>query len=488
MQTSPIIYNLFKAFHDNNINYCHWKSNEHLDASFRGETDFDILFDISQKDLIKKIFIKNGYALFVPPYNRSYTQIEDYIALDFEQNKIIHIHTHYQMVIGTSGLKEYRYSIENSLLDNRIFLKEFECYSIAPAYEFVLLLLRLSLKIQKNWKYKFNQNKEILNSGIELNWLKERVNFDMLWNLIQELKLPYQQEDIAYIYQNGLDYNKLISLSLLSHKVPKLKKDNYLTLTRKKTFKWIYFQYGRVLRKLSISYVTKQRVKYKDGFSIAILGSDGSGKSTQLVELKKILSKKIDVASFYLGSNKGSKSRLRKVLEYIRNKKLTFNIQILQNLLTIALAFSIAIEKKTRLNRAQTLKQKGVLIIFDRFPQNQFYGHNDGPILKKMATSKNRFFSRIGKIEKKMYLPPVQQFPNIIFKLIANPEVLSLRRNMTIEEITRKQNGILKLEFGNKSTIVEVDATKSIEAVTSAILKEIQITWLNPNYKNKTTK
>jgi hypothetical protein len=166
MQTSPIIYNLFKAFHDNNINYCHWKSNEHLDASFRGETDFDILFDISQKDLIKKIFIKNGYALFVPPYNRSYTQIEDYIALDFEQNKIIHIHTHYQMVIGTSGLKEYRYSIENSLLDNRIFLKEFECYSIAPAYEFVLLLLRLSLKIQKNWKYKFNQNKEILNSGI----------------------------------------------------------------------------------------------------------------------------------------------------------------------------------------------------------------------------------------------------------------------------------------------------------------------------------
>ena len=53
-------------------------------------------------------------------------------------------------------------------------------------------------------------------------------------------------------------------------------------------------------------------------------------------------------------------------MEYIRNKKLTFNIQILQNLLTIALAFSIAIEKKTRLNRAQTLKQKGVLIIFDR--------------------------------------------------------------------------------------------------------------------------
>lgn len=481
MQTSLLIRDLFESFHDQKIIYCHWKSNQHINASFKGDTDFDILFDFSQKVQVAKIFKENGFVLFSPPYNRKYAQIDDYIAIDYEQCRIIHFHTHYRLMIGASGLKEYHYAIENKLLHSRVFSNDYNCYLIDPKYEFILLILRLSLKVGKSWKFGFNSHKEIINSTIELNWLKERVSLESLYETVKELNLPYNKKDILDIYQNGLHYESLYALSLLKNQIIDLKKASSLDLFRQRLFKWIYFQYGRIIRKTGISYVPKQRVKDKDGFSIAVLGSDGSGKSTQLINLKKLLSKKIDVETFYLGSNKGSKSNVRKILEHVRDKNLTFNIKPLQNLLTILLAFSIAGEKHLRLKKAYKLKKRGVLIIFDRFPQNQNYGYNDGPILKRMMNSKNPLFRKLGKIEQKIYSPPAELCPDIIFKLIADPEVLSKRRNMTIDEVNHKQNNIIQLIFQNKSATVTIDANDPIDDVTSNLLKEIQERWLSNN-------
>ena len=45
------VQKLFVEFHKRGINYCHFKSNEHLDASFKGLTDLDVLFDIKQKSI-----------------------------------------------------------------------------------------------------------------------------------------------------------------------------------------------------------------------------------------------------------------------------------------------------------------------------------------------------------------------------------------------------------------------------------------------------
>jgi len=115
MSTSNLIRNLFNSFHENDIIYCHWKSNEHLDASFKGDTDFDMLFCNKQKAAVKKVFNKNGFVEFIPPFNRRYSEIVDYIAIDYEQNRIIHFHTHFALEIGTSGLKEYRFNIEDEV-------------------------------------------------------------------------------------------------------------------------------------------------------------------------------------------------------------------------------------------------------------------------------------------------------------------------------------------------------------------------------------
>ena len=74
------IENLFNEMDLNEIRYCHWKSNEHLKEALEGETDLDILFDISQKALVEDIFKKNKIHLFVAPWYRRYEGIFDYIG------------------------------------------------------------------------------------------------------------------------------------------------------------------------------------------------------------------------------------------------------------------------------------------------------------------------------------------------------------------------------------------------------------------------
>lgn len=485
MQTSDLIRNLFKAFHENDILYCHWKSNEHLDASFKGDTDFDVLFDRKQKDIIEKLFNKNGFVLFNAPYNRRYSEIVDFIGVDYEQNKIIHFHTHYHLEIGTSGLKEYHYTIEEEILSKRVFSTDFECYIIDPRYEFLLLIIRLSLKVRSNWKSNFRHNNEVENSNRELRWLKERVSLDQLINLINKLEIPYEEEDIIRIYNNEFEYETLYSLSLKKNQIEDLKKESNFRMQATKWSKWFYFQYGRVVRKTGLSYVVKRRVNPEGGFSIAVLGSDGSGKSTQMKELKKIFSTKIDVESFYLGSNKGSRSSFRKLLDLIEDKNLYFNIRPLERLLNLLFALTIGYEKKVRLKKALKLKNKGVLVLFDRFPQADNYTFNDGPLLKKAINSKNIIYKSIGRYEKKLYSPSSDKYPNIIIKLIADPNVLAQRRNMSLEQINTKQNSIIGLTFGNKVPIITIDANMSINEVTSEILGIIQENWLNQNLTNK---
>lgn len=479
MRTSNLIHKLLKSFNDNKVTYCHWKSNEHLDDSFKGDTDFDILFDKEQRDKVKKIFSENGFCLFTPPYNRKYQQIEDYIAIDYEQNKIIHFHSHYQLIIGRSGIKEYRYKLEDKILNSRIFSPVYSCYLIDPTYELILLILRLSLKITKKWKTNFHENKEVIYSNIELKWLKERVSFEMLMDLVQELKLPYDKSDLLNIYHNNFQYEPLYSFSLQKTKIKGLIKKNQVQILGSIFIKWLYFQYGRIIRKLGISYIAKQRVKSNDGFSIAILGSDGSGKSTQSKELIHIISKKIDISSLYMGSNKGSRSRIRKVLESIRNKNLTFNLTFFDKLLTLLITLCIGLEKKIKLKKGKMLRHKGVFVLFDRFPQSQTYGFNDGPLLKKRINSTNFLSRSLARYEKKLYRPPLDAYPNLIFKLIADPKILSERRDMTIEQINQKQDSILNLTFENKSPIIIIDANKPIKEVTSNILKEIQHNWFD---------
>ena len=168
--------NLLIELHNNSISYCHWKSIEHLAAAIAGDTDLDILVDINDKSKVEGIFNDIGFKLYKAPWFKSYDAICDYIGIDHLNNKIIHVHTHYKLILGESGIKNHHLKHEKNILHNRIYDKKFKTYIITPEYEMFLLLVRIGLKFGTNklWNTK-SSDSEVKNFIVEFLWLKKKV-------------------------------------------------------------------------------------------------------------------------------------------------------------------------------------------------------------------------------------------------------------------------------------------------------------------------
>lgn len=477
--------NLLIEFHKKNISYCHWKSIEHLGAALIGDTDLDILVDINDKSKVEKIFNDIGFKLYKAPWFKSYDAICDYIGVDHLSNKIIHVHTHYKLILGESGIKNHHLKYEKNILDNRIYDEKFETHIITPKYEMFLLLVRIGLKFGTNklWNTQ-SSDSEVKNFIVEFLWLKKKVaknDVEKLFNIINK-DFSLLLNDIWDNNLNNKNVTKLCnSIKYLFQEDRRFKKSYHIV----KFIRNFSYQIGRINRKIGFGYIAKKRVSKGMGFIIAIVGSDGSGKSTQIKTLTKILKRKIDVESLYMGSNKGSRSRLRKCIENIDanvNKSRNQKKNSTQRFVTMILALSVAWEKKNKIEKSSNFKKAGVFVICDRYPQTKTFGYNDGLLLhKKYFGTNNIFIKQLLKYELKCYTSTKFQSPDIIFKLIANPALLAKRRNMTLEEVVKKQEGIKSLEFKNHSKVVQVDANQTINEVTSFILKQINLEYFQHN-------
>ena len=468
---------LLQELHRSNISYCHWKSNEHLQAAMCGDTDLDMLFKFQDFDTLTKLFNKCGFQLYEVPKYRRYPHIYDFISIDPVSNKIIHLHAHFRLIIGKSGIKNYHLDIEPEILNNRMYNDEMKVYYCSPFLELYLLLIRLGLKYEPIlWKENKGQ-KDLENFKREFNWLIERVGHDKF-----EVQLNSLSKEVVNIYhkirEEGFEHKHLLSLS---HTVKAKLKDkrlikNFLLLSL--LLKQFQFQYSRVKRKLDVGFLPKRRVNASKGIIIALLGSDGSGKSTQIIQLRKSMSPKIDVDTFYMGSNKGSRSKFRSVLEVFKGKFLK-NKNLVQKIVNLLIVFAIAFEKRMRMKKASLIKKSGGFVICDRYPQTKIFGYNDGPLMfKAYSNTENIFLKLLLKLEHNCYSGKGLEKPDLVFKLIANPDTLIARRNMSLDDVNRKQDGIKILDYP-ESKVFTIDADKSIEQVTSQILNHIKIEYFN---------
>ena len=105
------ISELFELFETQKIDYCHWKSTNHLNATLNGNTDIDILVDNDKSNLLETQLLTIGFERFETVNLRSYPGIHDYICLDIS-GIWVHLHLHYNLNLGDRWVKAFHYSIE----------------------------------------------------------------------------------------------------------------------------------------------------------------------------------------------------------------------------------------------------------------------------------------------------------------------------------------------------------------------------------------
>src|SRR5437867_10434848 len=95
-----LLRTLTKRLQGEAVPYCHWKSNEHLREAMLGITDLDILCARSASLQMGRILAETGFKRFAAVPARGYPGVEDYLALDEDTGRLVHLYLHYQLTLG----------------------------------------------------------------------------------------------------------------------------------------------------------------------------------------------------------------------------------------------------------------------------------------------------------------------------------------------------------------------------------------------------
>ena len=176
--TLAVLRKLFDRIHEAGIRYCHWKSNQHLDASMIGATDLDILVDRRDAGRLAEILAHTGVKPFRKIAGDEYPGVEDYLAFDAERGVLSHLHVHYQLTLGEKFLKGHRLPWEREALAARRFDPEHSLYVMDPHLELLVLVTRAALKVRARDRIMAATGKPYLSGGmlVEFRWLCERID------------------------------------------------------------------------------------------------------------------------------------------------------------------------------------------------------------------------------------------------------------------------------------------------------------------------
>jgi len=180
--TLAVLRKLFDRIHQAGIRYCHWKSNQHLDASMIGATDLDLLVDRRDAARLAEILAHAGVKPFRKIAGDEYPGVEDYLAFDAERGALSHLHVHYQLTLGEKFLKGYRLPWERQALATRRFDPEHSLYVMDPHLELLLLVTRAALKLRARDWVLAAIGRPYVSGGlrVEFRWLVERIDVTSL--------------------------------------------------------------------------------------------------------------------------------------------------------------------------------------------------------------------------------------------------------------------------------------------------------------------
>lgn len=454
---------LFKMIESNNVLYCSWKNNHLLKKELMGEGDIDLLVHPQCKHLFEKILSDSGF-IHVKGSISEYPCVYHYYGYDVEVNSFAHLHVYYKLVTGDSHLKNYRIPFESQILSS-CYLNSLNIKEASINHQMQLYLIRKTIK----------QSSII---GMFLMY-REKEDYDQEYEYIHE-QLPKYDKSSVFFDLLGSSFNfkeKRVPLTT----VLKLRV-HMLAWHRGVGIESRIFQ----LSKRIINKFFSHKKKSLNGSIVAIVGLDGSGKTTAVEMTQKWLGKEFNAKTFHFGRPPSTffTSPLRFAL-LVRKKigkakpvgslgdtSKELSLGIIGKIRYTALAY----ERSVLMKKAHQYSLKGGIAILDRYPSSCI-GLMDSPRISSEG-SNNSISMALQKIESTLYrtMPPA----DLLFKFKVDVENALTRNRKRIKKDKETDEEIkmrFKLNKGLKYqalSLIEVDANSDLEQVHKQLRME---TW-----------
>jgi ABC-type dipeptide/oligopeptide/nickel transport system ATPase component len=200
---------------------------------------------------------------------------------------------------------------------------------------------------------------------------------------------------------------------------------------------------------------------------IAVVGSDGSGKSTLSADILAHVRRSRAAESGYLGLGSGEQGRrigrwavigpwLHQRLDAVADRLRDPDAPI-PGLLPALYALRKSRKRRARFERLLERRRAGVTIVTDRYPQVEVPGLHDGPILAGRAP--NARLAALQAEERALYAEMAAFVPTLVIRLNIDVDNVMARKPDHVRAlIEQKVATVPRLAFGG-APIVDLDAT-----------------------------
>jgi len=207
---------------------------------------------------------------------------------------------------------------------------------------------------------------------------------------------------------------------------------------------------------------------------IAIVGADGSGKSTLLGEVVAHIARTRPAEAGYLSLGSGPLGARIKAwpiigvpLERLLTKRASQARDPegrIPGVLTALVLYCYSLKRKKRFDRMLALRQQGIAVVTDRYPQIDVPGFYDGPGLSA-ARAEGWAIKWLAARERRLYEEMAAVLPTLVVRL--NIDIATAVARKPDHErglLEKKIAATPKLTF-NGARSVEIDATQPLDKV-----------------------
>jgi thymidylate kinase len=427
------------------IDYCHWKSNNKLDRSATGDSDLDLLVSRADVRHFSEILYGLGFKLVQKPSYLAMPGVLDYYGYDRESDRLIHVHAHYQLILGHDASKNYHLPVEQQYLETSTQGDLFRVPQVD--FEFIIFVIRMVLK-HCGWDaILLGQKKLTAGEGQELEFLRSRVNERRVKKLLVEC-LPYIDETLF------ADCLTALSVGTSTFKCMQAAEELQSRLKPCARRPRLFVIWTKVWNRFSISLQAKifhrlpQKSFSSGGLLIAVVGGDGAGKTTVVSDLNSWLSKDFKTMKVHMGKPSWSLTTIavrslikigrlfglypfmRAEIQYTHDRdalKFPGYPWMLRQVCT-------ARDRYLTYLKARRFTTNGGVVICDRYPLVQIE-FMDSPQVERMTANypTNRFIRSMISLEHHYY--QLIMPPDLLIVLKTDPEV-AVKRKVDEKEVS----------------------------------------------------
>jgi thymidylate kinase len=280
------------------VPYCHFKSNEAIGKSLRGENDLDLLIGFDAWGRFLSVLSRLGFKEGVPHRVRRIPAVAQFYGLDTATGRLVQVHAHRRLVFGDDMTKNFVLDVEDRYI--AAATRDLGPLPVAsPEFELLLFAFRMVAKHCTPDAIAMLQGRLSASERRELIWLIERADLDHVASIVGS-DLPFVGRDlftrcIEAIGPTAGPWRKVRTAGALhrafaAHRRRSRPVDAFLRVERR---------VGRVARRIVRGKSRKRPVA--GGALIAFVGGDGAGKSTAVADVTGWLGGTFDVRRIHLG-------------------------------------------------------------------------------------------------------------------------------------------------------------------------------------------